>query len=171
MVAFRRTVISKTSPIKWFMELWQYVLACVLGALCGVFGGMGMGGGTLLIPALTAFFDIEQKIAQSINLISFLPMSAVALFIHLKNKRIDFKNVLYMIIPAVIFSAGGSILATIIKNDLLKKFFGVFLILLALFNAYMTVKSKNDDKDPVNDKDDALNNDSSTISDKNKPES
>ena len=76
-----------------------------------------------------------------------------------------------MIIPAVIFSAGGSFLATIIKNDLLKKFFGVFLTLLAVFNAYMTVKSKNDDDDTSNDKSDALNNDSSTISDINKPKS
>ena len=130
----------------WFyMSVLEYVLACVLGAFCGVFGGMGMGGGTLLIPALTTFFDVEQKIAQSINLISFLPMSAVALFIHLKNKRVDFKNVLYMIIPAVIFSAGGSFLATVIKNDLLKKFFGGFLTLLAIYNAYMTIKGENDD--------------------------
>ena len=134
------------------MEIWQYVLACGLGALCGVFGGMGMGGGTLLIPALTTFFEVEQKIAQSINLISFLPMSAVALFVHLKNKRVDFKNVLYMIIPAVIFSAGGSFLATVIKSDLLKKFFGGFLVLLAIFNAYMTIKGNADggDETPTN---------------------
>ena len=133
------------------MGFWQYVLACVLGVACGVFGGMGMGGGTLLIPALTAFFDVEQKIAQSINLISFLPMSAVALFIHLKNKRVDFKNVLYMIIPAVIFSAGGSFLATIIKSNLLKIFFGVFLVLLSIFNAYMTLKNKDDADDEGKD--------------------
>jgi uncharacterized membrane protein YfcA len=49
------------------MSFFIYLL---VGALGGVLGGMGMGGGTLLIPALTIFCEVEQHVAQAINLIS-----------------------------------------------------------------------------------------------------
>ncbi|MGB9679340.1 MAG: sulfite exporter TauE/SafE family protein, partial [Thermoanaerobacteraceae bacterium] len=42
-----------------------------IGILSGIIGGMGLGGGTILIPALTIFAGIEQHLAQSINLLSF----------------------------------------------------------------------------------------------------
>ena len=52
------------------MEYVWYVLA---GIVSGVIAGMGMGGGTLLIPILTIFFALSQTLAQGINLFSFLP--------------------------------------------------------------------------------------------------
>ena len=55
------------------------------GIAAGVLGGMGMGGGTLLIPALTTIFGVDQKLSQAINLTAFVPMAAVALFIHAKS--------------------------------------------------------------------------------------
>ena len=55
------------------MTVWLIVF----GFISGILGGMGMGGGTLLIPLLN-FLDIEQQTIQAINLISFLPMACVA---------------------------------------------------------------------------------------------
>ena len=43
------------------MIFW-YILAGVCG---GIIGGMGMGGGTLLIPILTLFLGIDQRSAQA----------------------------------------------------------------------------------------------------------
>ena len=45
-------------------------------------GGMGMGGGTVLIPALTVILGVEQHVAQATNLIAFLPMALFTLKIH-----------------------------------------------------------------------------------------
>ena len=56
--------------------------------MSGVLGGLGMGGGTILIPLLTIFFDVEQQQAQAINLVAFIPMAIVSLIIHIKNKRV-----------------------------------------------------------------------------------
>ena len=56
----------------------------------GIFAGMGMGGGTVLIPLLTMLTDISQRKAQGINLISFIPMAVVVLIIYIKNKLINF---------------------------------------------------------------------------------
>ena len=37
------------------------LLLFVIGAVAGVISGMGMGGGTLLIPALTLLMGISQS--------------------------------------------------------------------------------------------------------------
>ena len=128
--------------MKWF-------LIALCGIVGGIFGGLGMGGGTLLIPMLVNFFNVEQKIAQSINLISFLPTSIVALVVHIKKKRVDFKGVLYIIIPAVLSSVLGSVLAGKLGNETLKKCFGFFLIALAFFNAYTLFKNEKEQTQKV----------------------
>ncbi|MBO7187412.1 MAG: sulfite exporter TauE/SafE family protein [Clostridia bacterium] len=124
----------------------RVLLLGVFGIIGGVLGGMGMGGGTLLIPLLTIFLSVNQKLAQSINLLAFLPMSIIALIIHAKNKKIDLKNSLYMIIPAFLFSILGGYLASVIKSKLLRKFFGYFLIALAFLNVIFTIKSNKKGK-------------------------
>lgn len=39
----------------------------ILGFFSGIIGCMGMGGGTILIPALILFAHIDPKIAQSVK--------------------------------------------------------------------------------------------------------
>lgn len=58
------------------------VLFIVFGIIGGLLGGMGMGGGTLLIPLLTLGLDVPQQTAQLLNLLTFIPMSAFALIVH-----------------------------------------------------------------------------------------
>ncbi len=111
------------------MEYFWYVIS---GIICGVLGGMGMGGGTLLIPVLTIFFNVNQHLAQGINLVSFIPMAIVALIIHLKNKLINFKGILFIIIPALVFAYLGTILSKNFESQLLQKCFGGFLLALSI---------------------------------------
>lgn len=124
----------------------KYILLVTFGIIAGVVGGMGMGGGTMLIPLLTFFSSLSQKSAQAINLVSFIPMSVIALVIHVKNKRVDFTDVLYVIIPSVVTSVIGGFMIGAITNDTLKRCFGVFLIVLAVFNVIMIFIGKNTDK-------------------------
>lgn len=112
------------------MKFVWYVLA---GALSGVLGGMGMGGGTLLIPLLSIFYSVNQHVCQAVNLISFIPMAIVALIIHIKNKLVVFKCLAYVIVPAILFGIMGSFLAKDISGELLGRMFGGFLIILSVF--------------------------------------
>lgn len=107
--------------------LWLYVLAGIIG---GLLGGMGMGGGTLLIPILTVMLDVEQQTAQFINLASFIPMSLCALAFHIKNRLVIFKGLLYIVIPAVVMAVAGSFLAVGADGRLLSGLFGGFLCVL-----------------------------------------
>lgn len=102
------------------------------GIAAGALGGMGMGGGTILIPVLTIFFDVEQKQAQAINLVAFIPMAIASLIVHVKNKRVETKGILWIIIPATVLSLAGSLVAQAINGEILKRIFGGFLLLLSV---------------------------------------
>jgi hypothetical protein len=111
------------------MEIVWLILFGVIG---GVLGGMGMGGGTLLIPLLTIFAGIEQQIAQGINLIAFVPMAVIALIIHTKNKLVNYKIGLPIVIAGVLSSVGGAFLANVTNSLSLRVYFGIFLIILGI---------------------------------------
>ena len=114
------------------MEM-QVVLMIIFGLIGGLIGGMGMGGGTLLIPLLTILGGLSQHLAQSINLITFIPMGIIALIIHAKNKLVDFKKGLIIILPAIGGAVLGAILSTNTDEKLLALCFGIFLIALGVF--------------------------------------
>lgn len=108
-------------------------LLILYGLIGGILGGMGMGGGTLLIPLLTLLGGLSQLESQGINLISFTVMAIISIIIHAKNKLIEFKVALPIILSGVVFSLLGSLLANSINTLTLKSLFGVFLVALGLF--------------------------------------
>jgi len=118
-----------------------YSLAGILG---GVLGGMGMGGGTVLIPLLTIFYGGGQHSAQAINLIAFIPMAVIALIIHLKNKMVVFKDVLLIVIPGIISCIIGCYLARNLSGDVLRRCFGGFLILLSIWQLITAFRKKKE---------------------------
>lgn len=119
------------------------ILFIVFGFLAGILGGMGLGGGTVLIPLLTIFLGITQKVAQGYNLIIFLVMAIVAIIIHAKNKLIDLKSIVWVLVFGAGFCVLGAYLTTIIDTEILKMIFAVFLIFLAIWQFVMVFKSKN----------------------------
>ena len=123
------------------MEFLYFVLAGLLG---GVLGGMGMGGGTVLIPLLNIFYSVGQHNAQAINLVSFIPMAVVALIIHIKNKLVEFKDVIFIILSGLLTCVIGCVIAQQITGEILKKIFGGFLILLSIFQAIFTFLGKTE---------------------------
>lgn len=112
------------------MIYFLYVLA---GFVSGIFGGLGMGGGTVLIPILTIFFNFDQKLSQGINLFSFLVMAIFSLYIHYRNGYIKTKGIFLIIFFGVISSIGGAFLMSFLPSKILKMIFGVFLCVLSVF--------------------------------------
>ena len=102
-----------------------------------------MGGGTVTIPLLVLFGGVEQKIAQCANLFAFFPMSIGALQMHAENGLLKTKGLLWVIIPALAFSALGSALAWALPSQILRRSFGVFLIGLAFVGFYRVAHAQN----------------------------
>ena len=121
------------------MSFYLYLL---LGFIGGIPAGMGMGGGTVTIPLLVLVGGVEQKIAQSANLFSFLPMSIGALKMHADNGLLQTKGVGWVILPALLFSALGTTLAVALPSALLKRAFGAFLIGLSFVGFYRTLAKR-----------------------------
>ena len=110
-----------------------FIIFFLCGIAGGILGGMGMGGGTALIPLLTIFCGVEQTAAQGINLLSFLPMAGLALSIHAQNGLLQKEGILPVILPALLFSVLGALLAAYLPSAALKKGFGIFLVVLSFF--------------------------------------
>ena len=111
----------------------------LIGVLSGVFAGMGMGGGTFLIPLLTILMKVNQQVAQCVNLLVFIPLAIVVLIIYSKQKLLKLKGVFWLIVPATIVSILGSLLAIDIRGKTLKIIFGIFLILVGIFMVISTI--------------------------------
>ncbi len=106
----------------------DWILPLIVGAATGVLSGFGVGGGTLLLVYMTAFAGVEQRLAQGINLLYFLPAGLMALPAHVKNGYIE-KPVLFPAVAAGLSCAAlAAWAATAIDVALLKKLFGGFLI-------------------------------------------
>lgn len=117
--------------------LWFVLIAIV----SGLFAGMGMGGGTFLIPLVTLLMNTPQNVAQCINLLVFVPMAVVTIIIYAKKKLIDFKNWWIISIPACIVSAVGALIAVNISGDILKIIFGSFIALIGVVQIiFLSVK-------------------------------
>lgn len=115
------------------------------GFLSGMLGGMGMGGGTVLIPILTIFLGVGQHAAQAANLIAFLPMALFSLKMHKDRGLLKTEGVPAIVIPALVTSVAGAFAASFLEGEILGKLFGAFLILLGikgLFAVKWDIKSK-----------------------------
>lgn len=114
----------------------------LLGFLGGVLSGMGMGGGTILIPFLTTILGLMQKQAQFLNLFSFIFMSVFVVAINIKNKLINPFQALVFALPGLITSFIAAFLVRDISESFLKILFGVFLIFLALWQLINIIKQE-----------------------------
>ena len=107
-------------------------LAFLTGALTGVLSGLGVGGGTLLILCLTAFFGLTQRDAQGVNLLYFLPTAATATVAHLKNGLVDKSVAVPAILAGTAVSFPAALAATALDTEVLRKIFGALVTVLAL---------------------------------------
>ncbi len=110
----------------------SFHLFLLAGLLGGVLGGMGMGGGTALIPVLVLLCGVEQGTAQGVNLLSFVPMALVALSVHARGGLVKPKAALSFALPALAASALFSFASGLLPSAVLKMSFGVFLVILSL---------------------------------------
>ncbi len=112
------------------MKTW--ILPAAVGLVCGVISGFGVGGGSLLMVYMTAVANLDQRLAQGINLLYFLPTALAAILFHAKHKLIDWRAVLPSVLCGCATAVLFSVLAMRMDLDLLKKLFGIFLILTGI---------------------------------------
>ena len=115
------------------MSTSMILILIVIGIITGVMAGMlGIGGAIIMIPALVFLLGISQQTAQGTSLAVMLPpIGIIAAYNYYKAGQV---NIRFAIVLAIFFLVGsyfGSKLALTIPQNVLKKIFGVLLLLVA----------------------------------------
>lgn len=118
------------------------ILYIIIGFLSGIISGMGIGGGTILIPALTIFSGVSQQTAQCINLLYFIPTAIASLFLHIKNNNVEKKGLLPIILSGAIFAFAGSLFMSFLEGTVLRKLFGGLLFIIGLTEIFKKTPNK-----------------------------
>ena len=108
------------------------MLNVLIGLILGFLAGLGVGGGSLLMLWLTLILNVPAETAQGINLLFFLPAAAASLLFQKDLHKPQWKTVL----PAAAAGIAASVLVWTITQrldtDMLRKPFGILLIITAL---------------------------------------
>ena len=114
----------------------------IIGFLCFLCAGMGLGGGALLIPILVDFFGFSQSSAQYVGLIAYIPASICAVIYGVKNNDLKYSKILPLIPLGLLGAVIGAFIATKIQGEMLRKFYGIFMIFFGAYMLFAAFKSK-----------------------------
>ena len=115
------------------MSTSMILILIVIGIITGVMAGMlGIGGAIIMIPALVFFMGISQQTAQGTSLAVMLPpIGIIAAYNYYKEGQVNIKFAIILALFFLIGSYFGSKLALNLSQPVLKKIFGILLLLVA----------------------------------------
>ncbi len=98
----------------------------------GLLGSLGMGAGAILLVYLRVFGGMEQMQAQGVNLLFFLPIAALSLFLHSRKGLVQWKNGLICAAAGIPMVFAGVWLAGWLGGIWLSKLFALLLIYIGI---------------------------------------
>ena len=107
-------------------------VALLLGFILGILAGLGIGGGSLLMLWLTLILQVEHTTARAVNLMFFLSAAGGVCILRLKRGGFHLKTILPAMLGGCIAAGICSWIGTLIEQNLLRKIFGVLLLLTGL---------------------------------------
>ncbi|MGN1467658.1 MAG: sulfite exporter TauE/SafE family protein, partial [Ruminococcus sp.] len=107
------------------------VLVCfIAGAGAGIGTGFaGMSAAAIVSPLLITFLGLPAYTAVGVGLASDVLASAISAYTYKKNKNIDIKNGILMMICVLVFTLVGSWVSSLLPNSVMGNF-SVFMTLL-----------------------------------------
>ena len=105
----------------------------LIGVLAGIFGGLfGVGGGTVMIPALVFCYGLSQHQAQGLSLAAMLPpVTFLAVYAYWKEGHVHIPTAGWIALGLILGAALGGIWVQPIQDSILRKLFAVFLMAVA----------------------------------------
>jgi uncharacterized membrane protein YfcA len=127
-------------------EWWGFVL---LGVGAGIVSGLlGVGSGTVMVPALVLIWGFGQKSAQGMALAVMVPMALIGALRYWRNPAIELHGwvIALIVLGAVAGTMAGTELAARLPAGVLRKSFAVFLMIVAV---RMFTASPRSEKTPL----------------------
>ena len=110
-------------------EIWIYLLVVIVGLVAGFINTLA-GSGSLLTLPLLIFLGLPANVANGTNRIGILLQSLVGVGSFRKQKVLNFKEGMWLMIPAVVDSLVGAKLAININEEMMRKAIGALLIIM-----------------------------------------
>jgi hypothetical protein len=122
--------------------VFLYSMYLLLGLVSGTLGGMiGIGGGAIVVPALTVLFYKDMQLAVAASLVQMVFVASSSAYGHWKNGYM-LKAVIVRLVPiATVCAIIGVLIASHVNSAMLQKIFAVFLVYTAGDTTYRLVRS------------------------------
>ncbi len=116
------------------MDVNTVLILLVIGLLAGTLSGfVGVGGGIIIVPALVIFLGFTQHGAQGTSLAVLLaPVGILAVMNYYKTGNIDISAAIVICLAFVVGAYFGSKVAIGLNQQMVKKIFAVFMIVVAV---------------------------------------
>ena len=104
------------------------IINALVGFFVSMLVGMGVGGGGLFVIFLTLYLNFQQINAQGTNLAFFVLSALASIFVHVRRRKINVKQLLTMTAFGIMGSIAFSYLANFISSEIPRKMLGGLLI-------------------------------------------
>ena len=112
--------------------LTSFPVCVIVGSALGFLTGMGVGGASLLILWLTLALGIAATTDRDINPLLLLTASAICCSFRLRQGKLSLKACFPAILSGCIAAVLGTLAAASIDTSLLRKPFGILLLITGL---------------------------------------
>ncbi len=103
------------------------------GLLSGFVNGLlGSGGGVLIVLYLTIIAKEERKKAQATAIAIILPLTILSSIFYVKSGFVNWSLLLKVSLGGIAGAILGAVLLNKLKPKLLKKLFGIFLVIAGI---------------------------------------
>jgi len=110
-----------------------YLKSVIIGLITGMANGLfGAGGGTIAVPAMILLLKAEDRKAHATAIAIILPLTIISSVFYVKNGFIDINITWKAIVGGVVGGFVGAKLLNICPANLLRKIFGVVMIIAAI---------------------------------------
>src|SRR5437870_5093625 len=108
------------------VSLW--ITAVALGIVAGVLSGLlGIGGGAIMVPAMTLLMGLSQHVAQGTSLLVIIPTAISGSITHYRMGNIRLPTAAWLAVGGVLGAVAGAALALARSDELLRAVFGTYL--------------------------------------------
>ncbi len=103
-----------------------------IGLAAGFAAGLlGVGGGIVMVPAMVLVLGFDQHVAQGTSLVVIIPAALAGSVTHYRNGRVSLRDAALLAAGGIGGAVVGSISALSVDDTLLRRLFGVFLLVVA----------------------------------------
>lgn len=107
-------------------------MSLLVGFLAGLVASMGLGGGFVMIIYLTFFAECSQLEAQGANLVFFLPIALLSMFLHSRSGLINWRVIPPAAVAGIFGSLLGTLLTAVLGEGILRTLFALLLLVTGL---------------------------------------